>query len=800
MKEKGRVIDVDTPDSMTPPTPSVVHPPRRRSLMPAVCDVSVTNACNARCSFCSFGRDKAPVRAPAWIDPKKFADALPIMYRRGIRHLTFQGGEPLLHPAIEALISEARSAGFRVGLITNGWFLPQHIEPMADAGLGTLFVSIDSHSMDEHERNRGLPGLGARIREGLIEARRLGVTTLASVAVNRLVDFDRLPSLLSGLGFWGVNFSYPRREEGGPSPLGFGMATPLTDYDGKELIAVFEAIKGLKRKLTVVNPTVAVEEMERRIRGISERFPCVGGHKYFCLDWNLDIWRCEAWPEPMGSVFDLDRIEDRRDPCTACMISCYRDGSVLMHAGVAAGDAARALARGRVDRAAALLFRRSFLLSLRAIAEELRLIARLRRRTPGRALPPEAQTAEAEAPTACVILVPDGRGMTPLFGVPAVRRLVLLARRMGLKPLYLVGRVEAVRAVLSDLLPASAFRAVEETDALERIVRALALPGGARVLVIKAHDVIDQSFSDPAVTPQRWAHAYRPDEGKPGGDGIYLSDGDRLLPLLSALCFETPSAPPALSPAGRPEGAAALPCAVGAGEKAARTCEAGLIASAESAVKADDSFLSRHVNRHISRFVSRRVVHSPITANQITLINGVIGLAGGAFLTFPGYWAHLLGALLFLFCVIMDGTDGEVARLKLQESAFGQALDYTVDNVVHVAVFAGMAVGLYLDTGLARYLLALSVLLVGFGLCALTVNRYILKRSTDELKRSPRVIRLMATLLTNRDFAYLVLAFAVIDRLDWFLWATAFGTYLFAAVLVCAALSEKRGRLAAGAE
>ena len=44
---------------------------------------------------------------------------------------------------------------------------------MADAGLGLLFVSIDSDSMEEHERNRGLPGLGARIREGLAEARRL---------------------------------------------------------------------------------------------------------------------------------------------------------------------------------------------------------------------------------------------------------------------------------------------------------------------------------------------------------------------------------------------------------------------------------------------------------------------------------------------------------------------------------------------------------------------------------------------------------------------------------------------------
>ena len=51
---------------------------------------------------------------------------------------------------------------------------------------------------------------------------------------------------------------------------------------------------------------------------------CIGGYKYFYIDWNLDIWRCEAWNEPMGSVFDLDHIPDQREPCNACMMACYR--------------------------------------------------------------------------------------------------------------------------------------------------------------------------------------------------------------------------------------------------------------------------------------------------------------------------------------------------------------------------------------------------------------------------------------------------------------------------------------------
>src|SRR6516165_5943041 len=122
-------------------------------LVPAVCDVSVTNACNAACDFRSYARDKGIVRDHRWLDAARFADALPILYRRGIRYVNFQGGEPLLHPAIDRLVADVHSAGMRPAMITNGWWLPKKIDRLAAMGLGTLLVSIDSHSMAAHERN-----------------------------------------------------------------------------------------------------------------------------------------------------------------------------------------------------------------------------------------------------------------------------------------------------------------------------------------------------------------------------------------------------------------------------------------------------------------------------------------------------------------------------------------------------------------------------------------------------------------------------------------------------------------------
>lgn len=348
-------------------------------LVPAVCDCSVTSLCNAACDFCGFARDKR-VGPAHYVAADGFERALPILHRRGIRYMTMQGGEPLVHPEIVRLVGATAKAGIQCAVITNGWFLPRYIDDLAAAGLGRLSISIDSDRMSEHERNRGLDGLTGRIAEGAARARALGIPVNASVTVNRLVDYARLPDTLHALGFDSVSFSYPRREPFGSTSLVFDAESHLVDLERDELLDALAAIEQVTRHFPVMNPSASVAEVARFVRGEPQSVPCVAGHKYFYLDWNLDIWRCEAWHQPLGSVFDLDRIADRRDPCHACMQDCYRSASMLMHAPVAASDAAQALARGELRAAAAALFRRSVGRSIGALVEQLRLLRRLGRR------------------------------------------------------------------------------------------------------------------------------------------------------------------------------------------------------------------------------------------------------------------------------------------------------------------------------------------------------------------------------------------------------------------------------------
>ncbi len=150
----------------------------------------------------------------------------------------------------------------------------------------------------------------------------------------------------------------------------------------------------------------------------------------------------------------------------------------------------------------------------------------------------------------------------------------------------------------------------------------------------------------------------------------------------------------------------------------------------------------------------------------------------------------MIGCLLFLFCIIVDGVDGEIARLKLEESEFGHKLDIITDNIVHASIFSGLGFGYYAQTGDPVYLDLLWILLGGFALSGTTFYYRLFRNSSTEL-RSNRVTHIL-TLLSNRDFAYLMVILSALGRLHWFLVGSAIGSYIFAVVLW---LSTSNGKI-----
>ena len=129
-------------------------------------------------------------------------------------------------------------------------------------------------------------------------------------------------------------------------------------------------------------------------------------------------------------------------------------------------------------------------------------------------------------------------------------------------------------------------------------------------------------------------------------------------------------------------------------------------------VKPTDGIYARF-NRSISIPISRQLIKFPITANMVTLFTLGVGIASAIYFALGGYWNTLAGAFLCLTASILDGCDGEVARLKLQESAFGCWLETVCDYLFYLFLFVGMTVGLWRSSGSRMYLVWGGMLLFG---------------------------------------------------------------------------------------
>jgi phosphatidylglycerophosphate synthase len=205
----------------------------------------------------------------------------------------------------------------------------------------------------------------------------------------------------------------------------------------------------------------------------------------------------------------------------------------------------------------------------------------------------------------------------------------------------------------------------------------------------------------------------------------------------------------------------------------ARAAEAALWASMGSG---SDGWVDQVFNRPCGRPLSRWLVHTAVSPNAVSVLSILLGVAAAAFFAHGLHASALVGGLLFQLSAVIDCVDGDLARVLFKESKLGKWLDLAGDQVVHILVFAGVAIGVFQtgeqsrDVALWLGTSAVAGALLSFGVVVRGLRR--------RAGMNSRLKQLIDS-ATNRDFSVLVLILACVQELDLFLWLAAVGSHLF---------------------
>jgi MoaA/NifB/PqqE/SkfB family radical SAM enzyme len=294
----------------------------------------------------------------------------------GIKAISFTGGEPLLYlDDIAILVNHARKMGIeytRTG--TNGFLFANPDSPnfmdraariadkLAESGLYTLWISLDSVDAALHEAMRGLPGVVRGIEKAVPVFHGRGLYPSVNLGINRNLGNQRPPEVFEPLSFYEffrdalhayyrrvcdmgftiANACYPMSLEtgvGGSAPVyAAASADTIVSFTRaeKELIfkALFDTIPAFRSKLRIFTPRSSLYALVRQMAGDEEfSFPCRGGLDFFFVSAkDAAVYPCGyRGQEKLGALQDLSRRQQKKTfKCRQCEWECFRDPSELL--------------------------------------------------------------------------------------------------------------------------------------------------------------------------------------------------------------------------------------------------------------------------------------------------------------------------------------------------------------------------------------------------------------------------------------------------------------------------------------
>ena len=164
--------------------------------------IAVTDRCNYRCVYCRTGHEGAQFPELPF---ETYLRIVRVFVSLGIEKIRLTGGEPLLRGGIVGFVrqlSQLRTASGKkldLAITTNGHLLAEMAQPLKDAGLSRVTVSMDAVDAEKFARITRVPSGYENVRAGIRASKRAGLEPVKVNAVllrgfneDQIVEFGKL--------------------------------------------------------------------------------------------------------------------------------------------------------------------------------------------------------------------------------------------------------------------------------------------------------------------------------------------------------------------------------------------------------------------------------------------------------------------------------------------------------------------------------------------------------------------------------------------------------------------------------
>src|SRR3989338_5676458 len=107
------------------------------------------------------------------------------------------------------------------------------------------------------------------------------------------------------------------------------------------------------------------------------------------------------------------------------------------------------------------------------------------------------------------------------------------------------------------------------------------------------------------------------------------------------------------------------------------------------------NWMVRHILRDAALPVTWLLLHTPITANQVTFFSLVIGIVGIGLFSALAPSLFLAGTILLQLWYFLDHVDGQIARYHKTVSITGRFFDFLTHHIIHGVIFFSLGICMY---------------------------------------------------------------------------------------------------------